>query len=213
MRIKRQVLRIMKRYFAGIVLMLMLAMPSQAQVQFGLKGGLNLTSISLNQSELEKAISNKSGFFVGPTVKFTLPIVNLGMDAAVLYDHRQGELKVTGEKLKQQSIQIPINVRWGFGLGDLANIFIFAGPQFGFNVGGDVEKQAVRDWSLKTASISGNVGLGLMLANHLQLSANYNFALSQSAKYKIYEDNNGQTVERDAKVKNNAWQIALAYYF
>ena len=49
------------------------ATPAQAQVKFGLKGGLNLTSLSADG--VNSAISNKSGFYVGPTVKFTLPVV------------------------------------------------------------------------------------------------------------------------------------------
>ena len=182
---------------------------AQAQVSFGIKGGLNETKLSLNQSDLEESISNKSGFFIGPTVRFTLPILSLGMDAAVLYDQREAEVKDTGEKLQQKSVQIPIHARYGFGLGAFASLYLYAGPQFGFNVGGDTEKQKVSDWSLKTANISGNAGLGLMFANHLQVSVNYNFALSKNAEYKVIK--NG--VENNAKVKNNAWQIALAYYF
>lgn len=182
---------------------------AQAQVSFGIKGGLNETKLSLNQSDLEESISNKSGFFIGPTVRFTLPIVSLSMDAAVLYDQREAEVKDTGEKLQQKSVQIPIHARYGFGLGAFASLYLYAGPQFGFNVGGDTEKQKVSDWSLKTANISGNAGLGLMFANHLQMSINYNFALSKNAEYKVIK--NG--VENNVKVKNNAWQIALAYYF
>lgn len=182
---------------------------AQAQVSFGIKSGLNETKLSLNQSDLEESISNKSGFFIGPTVRFTLPIVSLSMDAAVLYDQREAEVKDTGEKLQQKSVQIPIHARYGFGLGAFASLYLYAGPQFGFNVGGDTEKQKVSDWSLKTANISGNAGLGLMFANHLQVSVNYNFALSKNAEYKVIK--NG--VENNVKVKNNAWQIALAYYF
>lgn len=199
----------MKKIFAAILLAGLFAKPLHAQVSFGLKGGLNETKLSLNQSDLEESISNKSGFFIGPTVRFTLPIVSLGMDAAVLYDQREGEAKDTGEKLQQKSIQIPIHARYGIGLGTLASLYLFVGPQFGFNVGGDTEKQKVSDWSLKTANISGNAGLGLMFANHLQVSVNYNFALSKNAEYKVIK--NG--IENNVKVKNNAWQIALAYYF
>ena len=201
----------MKKTCAMILMAAAMVLPAKAQINFGLKGGLNLTEMSLNQSELEKAISNKSGFFVGPTVKFTLPIVAIGIDAAVLYDQREGEIKATGEKLKQQSIQIPINARLGFGLGDMANIYVFAGPQFGFNVGGDTEKLKLADWSLKTANISGNAGVGVVLVNHLQVSVNYNFALSKSAKYKLTDITGSDAYS--ASVKNNAWQLAVAYYF
>ena len=196
---------LMKKIFTVFVLAAAMALPSNAQINFGLKGGLNLTSVSVDNSDAEKNVSNKSGFFIGPTAKFTLPVVGLGVDASILYDQREAKIKGTDEKIKQQSIQIPINARYAFGLGDLASIFIFAGPQFGFNVGDKEKKLNVGDWSLKTASISGNVGLGAMLINHLQVNINYNFALSKSAEIEV--------ANQTYKVKNNAWQIALAYYF
>jgi len=193
----------MKKLFAVVLLSVALILPSQAQVKFGLKGGLNLSQISIE--DYESNLSNRTGFFVGPTVKFTLPIVGLGMEAAALYDQREGKIKDTDITLKQQTIQIPIHVRWGVGLGSLASVYIFAGPQFGFNVGGSDKKYNITEWSVKTAHISANAGLGISLMQHLQLSANYNFALSKSAEV----TESGVT----GKVKNNAWQIALAYYF
>ncbi len=193
----------MKKIIAAVLLTIAMVMPSQAQVKFGLKGGLNMTKMSI--SNIDEAFSNKSGFFVGPTIKFSLPLVGLGMDAAVVYDQREGKLDNTDETFKQKSVQIPIHARWSFGLGSMANVFIFAGPQFGFNVGDGEKKYKVSDWSIKTANISGDVGLGITLLSHLQLSGSYNFALSKSAEVTV----NGKT----GKVKNNAWQIALAYYF
>jgi len=193
----------MKKIIAAVLLTIAMVMPSQAQVKFGLKGGLNMTKMSI--SNIDEAFSNKSGFFVGPTIKFSLPLVGLGMDAAVVYDQREGKLDDTDETFKQKSVQIPIHARWSFGLGSMANVFIFAGPQFGFNVGDGEKKYKVSDWSIKTANISGDVGLGITLLSHLQLSGSYNFALSKSAEVTV----NGKT----GKVKNNAWQIALAYYF
>lgn len=203
----------MKKYLAIIVMAAAFALPSQAQIRFGVKGGLNLTTLTTSNDDLEKGITNKSGFFIGPTVKFTLPIVSLGVDASVLYDQREGRIKATDERLKQKSIQIPINFRAGFGLGDLANVFAFLGPQFGFNVGGDTENNKITDWSLKTACISGNIGLGIMLANHFQLTGNYNICFTNSAKFKIFKDGYSLQNYDYVNVKNHAWQIALAYYF
>jgi len=198
----------MKRLFAIILLAAALAIPSEAQVKFGLKGGLNVTNMSINN--IDDAISNKSGFFVGPTVKFTLPIVGLGVDIAALYDQREAKIKDTDVKLQQKTVQIPVNLRWGFGLGSTASIYLFAGPQFGFNVGDGDKKFDVADWSVKTAQVSGNAGLGVMLLKHLQVSANYNFALSKSGEITA-KDAAGNTVT--GKAKSNAWQIAVAYFF
>lgn len=181
------------------------ATPSQAQVKFGLKGGLNLTSLSTD------GISNKSGFFVGPTVKFTLPVVGLSVDGSALYDQRNAKIKGTDQTIKSQSIQIPINVRYGIGLSSVVNVFAFAGPQFGFNIG---DKSKLLDqmgsWSLKSSNISGNIGIGATVFSKLQITANYNFQLSKSGEVD-YKDNNGN--EASGKMKFNSWQLGLGYYF
>ncbi len=199
----------MKKFLTVVVLFaaLMTATPAKAEVKFGLKGGLNLTNLSINAHGWDK--SNQAGFFIGPTVKFTLPIVGLGFDASALYDQRKG--KIEDLDIKQQSIQIPINVRYGFGLGSTASIYLFAGPQFGFNVGSKtVENILDGTWTFKGSNVSANVGLGVMLLSHLQISANYNFALSKSGELET-AGILSQSFKENAKM--NAWQIAVAYYF
>ena len=208
----------MKKVLTLIVMAVAFAMPSQAQVSFGIQGGLNLTNISdfsLDAAGVENAIQSKAGFFVGPTIKFTLPIVGLGIDAAALYDQR--EAKTNGETLKSQSIQVPINVRYGIGLGSMAEIFAFAGPQFGFNIGdkdktwGDVKNTAAK-WTLKSSNVSANVGIGATILSKLQLKVNYNIALGKTGEVDIKEgaDAAWKTI---TGAKANAWQVSAAYFF
>lgn len=181
------------------------AMPSQGQVKFGLKGGLNLTSLS--GDNISNAFSNKSGFYIGPTVKFTLPVVGLSVDGSALYDQRNAKLKGTDETLKLQTIQIPINVRYGIGLSSVVDVFAFAGPQFGFNIGDKSNwLNQVKGWSLKSSNISGNVGIGATVFSKLQITANYNFQLSKSGEY-VDDDGDAH------KIKFNTWQLGLGYYF
>ena len=193
---------------------------AQAQVKFGLKGGLNVTNMSLN-SEVFDA-DNQTGFFIGPTVKFTLPIVGLGIDASALYDQRDAKITVEDNgasvesKIKNQSINIPINLRYGVGLGSTASVYLFAGPQFGFNVG-DKNQSLFKDmgeWRLKSSTFSVNVGLGAMLLSHLQISANYNIACGKTGETTV-SSALGELAQSAAKKRGraNAWQIGLAYYF
>ena len=197
-----------------MVLLAAMTFTAQAQVKFGLKGGLNLTNMRFDKDVVSK--SNQAGFFIGPTVKFTLPVVGLGIDAAALYDQRSAKLDGVDETLKQKSIQIPIIVRYGFGLGSIAGIYFFAGPQFGFNVGDKVTNiiSNVVDWRLKDSNLSANVGLGLMLLNHLQISANYNIAFGTTGEFNVLTDVASRTWDTvTGKTKANAWQLSLAYYF
>ena len=204
----------MKKIFTLVVLLAAMTFTAQAQVKFGLKGGLNLTKMRFDKDVVSK--SNQAGFFIGPTVKFTLPVVGLGIDAAALYDQRSAKLDGVDETLKQRSIQIPINVRYDFGLGSIAGIYFFAGPQFGFNVGDKVTNiiSNVVDWRLKDSNLSANVGLGLMLLNHLQISANYNIAFGTTGEFNVLTDVASSTWDTvTGKTKANAWQLSLAYYF
>lgn len=213
----------MKKIFTTAVLaaaMLFSANSAEAQIKFGIKGGLNVTSMSLDSKVLDA--ENRAGFFIGPTVKFTLPVVGLGIDASALYDQREAKAKAEVEgaevesNFKTQAVNIPINVRYGFGLGSTASLYLFAGPQFGFNVG-DKNQSIFKDmgeWRLKSSTFSVNVGVGAMLLSHLQLSANYNIACGKTGDMTVSKALGDTAQELLSKNgRTNAWQIGLAYYF
>ena len=201
-----------------MVVAMLFASNANAQIKFGLKGGLNVTSMSFSEEVFDA--SNKTGFFVGPMVKVTVPIVGLSFDAAALYDQKEADVKYAAEgelgkvNVKQQSINIPVNVRYGFGLSSLANIFLFAGPQWGINVGGKNFKwNESSSYSLKKSNFSVNVGAGVTLLNHLQVSANYNIACGKSADASLSKALDAAANAGKDKSHNNSWQIALGYWF
>ncbi|EFI72984.1 MULTISPECIES: porin family protein [Segatella] len=206
----------MKKLFSALlVVMCLMATSVNAQTKFGIKAGIDATSMSLNSEEVFKA-SNRAGFFVGPMVKFTLPIIGLGVDAAALYDNRTSkvanESAASSESIKQQSILIPVNVRYGVGLGDAANIFLFAGPQWAINVGDSEFKWNSTDsYSLKKSTFSINVGIGATLLSHIQLTANYNIACGKSANLDVWDAVSNATKSYNSR--NNTWQIGAAYLF
>ena len=188
---------------------------ASAQIKFGLKGGVNVTDMSLNSNVFDA--SNRTGFFVGPTIKVQLPLVGLGIDASALYDQREAKIKVgnttTKETLRSQAINVPINLRYGWGLSSMANIFLFAGPQFGFNVGDKDQKITESStWSVKNSNFSLNFGAGVTLLSHLQLTANYNVVCGKTSDATITEGIE-QLTNKEVRSRANAWQIALAYYF
>ena len=196
----------MKKIFTvlSVAALLLVATPSQAQTSFGIKGGFNVTNMSLSSDVLNS--SNRAGFFIGPTVKFTLPIVGLGVDVAALYDQR--EAKLEGVTIDQKSINIPINARYTFGLGDAAGLYLAAGPQFGINVGDENFKLLnAENYQLKKTNFSINVGAGVTMLNHLEIGFNYNIALGKTGEFSW----NNARDEYDTR--NNAWQIHAAYYF
>lgn len=199
----------MKKIFAVVLLAVAFAMPSKAQFSWGIQAGLNMSNISVKDAadNVGTAVKSRTGFFVGPTVKFTLPLVGLGIDASALYDQREG--KAGDETIKSQSIQIPINVRYGFGLGSVAEVFAFAGPQFGFKLSGDKDF-GVAEWTLKSSNLSANIGIGATVLSKLQAKLNYNIALGKTGE--VDATVAGVTKELGS-AKFNAWQVSLAWFF
>lgn len=200
----------MKKIFTilAVAVAMLTATSAQAQVKFGLKGGLNLTSMSLSEDVVNT--ENQAGFFVGPTVKITLPLVGLGVDVAALYDQRGAKAKEGGksETITQKSINIPINLRYGIGLGSLASVYLAAGPQFGFNVGSKTFSDGA--FKFKDSNLSLNVGAGVSLISHLEVGVTYNIALGKTGEFTT-ENAAGDILT--GKARGNAWQISAAYYF
>ena len=195
---------------------LTLSANASAQTKLGLKGGINTSEVSVNDDVWKT--ENRLGFFIGPTVKFTLPIVGLGMDISALYEKRESKMKSEDGKLgsvvSREQLAIPINARYSFGLGETANIFLFAGPQVAFNLGKKDKEivPEVADWTLKSSNFSINLGIGCTLASHLQATIGYNIALGKTGEVEL----STKGVEASKKKydgRSNAWQLGVAYFF
>lgn len=205
----------MKRLVALVAFLCAMTWSVQAQgIKFGVKGGLNISKMSFSKDVFDS--DNKTGFYVGPTIKLSLPL-GFGLDIAALYDQRSTEVKTdvkpsgttvavyTGdEKITQKSLQIPVNLRYNIGLGASAGIYLAAGPQFGFPVGDKVYNTKVGEYRLKDANLSINFGAGVYLLKHLEVGFTYNLAAGKSGEFKNWDD---------VDTHNNAWQIGAAVYF
>lgn len=189
-------------------------------LKFGIKGGLNLTKMTFSKDVYSS--DNQAGFYLGPTLKLSLPL-GFCVDAAVLYDQRSAKVDIIDVKnapandegiktltsldtydIKQKSIQIPINARYNIGLGSEAGIYLAVGPQFGFPVGDKVYNTKLGDYTLKSSNLSFNFGAGVYLLDHLEVGFSYNLAAGKSGEFTGYSD---------IDTHNNAWQIGAAIYF
>ena len=184
----------MKKIFSAFMIAvccMLMAMPVQAQLlRWGVKGGVNMTKIDWDGGYKGNK-DNSTGFFIGPMAEFTIPIVGLGIDGALLFSQRGKD------EVKQTGLEVPVNLKYTIGLGSLAGIYLAAGPDFYF----DFEKKSGID--KKKAEVGINVGAGLKLLNHLQVGANYNIPLGNTA------DIEGT----NASYKTKTWQVSVAYIF
>lgn len=185
-----------------VVVALMMAAPAQAQlIKFGVKGGMNFSKLDIDVETLGDIMDNSTGFFIGPMAEVTLPIIGLGVDGALMFSQRgKGEYK-------QQGIEIPVNLKYTFGLGSMFGIYLAAGPDFFFNfkditvpilVGGDAIYNAEAS---KKTQVALNLGAGLKLLRKLQVGVTYQVPMGNSFDLK------------NVDIKNKTWQVSLAYIF
>ena len=191
----------MKKIFGALMIAVCIgmAMPAQAQIHFGVKGGLNLSKASFSDVKTNFKKDNFTGFFIGPMAEFNIPVVGLGVDASLLFAQRGIKISDGGEEatVKQNGLDIPVNLKYNIGLGSLLGLYVAAGPDFYF----DFEKTSKVD--KKKAEVGINVGAGVKLLNHLQVGANYNIPLGKTASFEDVE----------GSYKTKTWQVSVAYIF
>ena len=110
-----------------LAVMVLIAVPAKSQIKFGIKGGLNISSVHFNKDLVGK--DNVTGFNIGPMVEVMAPIMGVGFDAAILYS--QKGIGVKSEKdIKNDYIDVPVNLKWKFGL-PIIKGYLAAGPYVG----------------------------------------------------------------------------------
>ena len=188
----------MKRFFSVLMIMtaLLLTVPADAQIRFGVKGGVNLSELDWNGGWRGND-KNTTGFFIGPTVEATIPLVGLGVESALMYSQR-GE-----NDFKQQGLEVPVNLKYTLGLGSMFGVYFLTGPNFYFNFRNMHDSSKIEDFDTKRTQVAINVGGGIKLLRHLQLGITYQIPL-------------GHALERELEVasaKTKNWQVSLAYMF
>ena len=204
----------MKKIFGiAITLCLLASAPAFAQLNFGVKACMNLSSKPRSIDDAK----GKTGFFIGPTAKLMLPIVGLGIEGNLLYSQSSSELG--GEDITRRSIEVPIYLRYELSLpvvNKFLEPFVAVGPQFGWTMGDGDESwkesgKEVAKWEYKKSNLSLNLGAGATVLNHIQLHINYNIALGNTGEWK--ENTAGQGLDYIKGTKVNTWQVSAAYIF
>ena len=191
----------------SIVSALLTVLPAKAQLQFGFKGGINVTEMSFDENVFKS--SNRLGYFIGPTVKFALPVTGIGIDISGLYEKKT--TKVNGKAIDQENIIVPANIR--LNIGGVAGIYLAAGPQFAFNIGDDEfkwNKDGVENtFQLKKSYLSINLGAGIFFSKHFEVGFVYNIGVSNTGEASWSEARHA--ISDDTKAKG--WSVMGALYF
>ena len=154
----------------GLVLfMLLCANQVDAQIRFGVKGGMNVSSLKADR--ISEYVDSRIGFQVGPMMEVMVPIAGLGFDVAVMYSQRGS--KIGEESYKTNLIEVPLNLKWKFGL-PILKPFLAVGPYIGLRFGDDIIEQLDE----KTFGAGLNFGAGVEVFKYVQVGANYMLGLT-----------------------------------
>lgn len=200
---------------------------AQAQsFSYGITAGYNLTKLTFSGSAKKNFSSdNKPGWFIGPKVEFNT-VIGLGMDASLQYSQRKLNIcenmyEASDDILDNRSetyrtIEIPINVRYNVGLGKIASVFVYTGPQFGFPLQSMTwdDFGTGSNFSKEKMNTTWNIGAGVRLLKHLEANVGYNFALSKAGSAILnnfgVETGSGKSL---MKYRTNTFQVQVAYMF
>lgn len=185
--------------------LLMLATTAGAQVRFGVKGGLNISSVSLSSDIISS--DNVTGFQIGPMVEVMAPFLGLGFDLGVLYSQKGMD---TNEKsISTDYIDVPVNLKWKFGLLVMKG-YLAAGPYVNFKVSGDkvvdMPSSVVDQIKAKSFAAGLNLGAGVELIKFLQVGFNYGIGLTDN--YSLSKGGN-----ESWSAKDRTWSITAAILF
>ena len=210
----------MKRTLIVCSLALLSFIPASAQFSWGLRGGLNLVNNDITQFS-EDAAKNKdtyTGWFFGPMAELQIPVIGIGVDVAALYSQKGVELPDTST-MKNQSLSIPLSLKYSLGLGNFASVYFAAGPQLDFRIG-DLNQtfddgEDVKEFALEKSTWSINIGAGVKLINHIQAGINYNIPVSKDGAVKVIESPTpGALIDnKPVDIKASTLQFLLTWTF
>ncbi|MDE6341749.1 MAG: PorT family protein [Muribaculaceae bacterium] len=184
---------------------------ASADFRFGIKAGLNFNKLDYKnvQANLQDP-GNRTGWMAGVMAEFTVPIVNIGMDASILYARQNLDDNTVYEN--KDFLDIPVNLKWKIGIPVVKNIvspIIYTGPDFLFAL----NKKTLDSFKSKSCEVGWNIGLGVELFKHLQVQAGYTIGLNNIVDTADKLGVNTGIQTQDYKVKKNYWSVTAAYLF
>lgn len=181
---------------------------ANAQFRWGIKAGVNLNNLKLSDIPVNFTDENGCGFTGGVMTEFQVPIVGLCLDASLMYTRMSASSDVINNGVTESTtpnkdfLEVPINLKYKFPI-PMVQPYLFTGPSFAFKLGGDKDV-----FKTKTFQCAWNIGLGVELLSHVQISGSYGFGINNIAESVL----NVPTSD-DFKLKNNYWTITAAYLF
>ena len=183
---------------------------SSAQVKFGLKAGFDVSENKINKDILNA--HNRLGFQVGPVMNISIPLIGLGVDAGLLYGHKQYDVKNDdeGDLSDYNYLMVPVNLKKSFSLLGTLGVFVKGGPYAEMKLSGGDFKFSDTTEKIKSKSFGMglNFGFGVNIFSKLELGMDYRFKLTDN-----YNDDTPQGLDYFTTKKDKTWNVNLTYLF
>ena len=137
---------------------------SNAQISYGIKGGLNYNyaSIDFDNVDPSAVVNSKVGYNVGGFLRVKIPLLGLYVQGEPTYTRLNAEItdKNGDDATNLGSNRFDLPVLAGF---KLAIFRIYAGPVMSWNLGSSVDKDDIEVVVNDAMSVGGQVGVGVEL--------------------------------------------------
>jgi hypothetical protein len=173
---------------------------SQSNVKLGLKGGLNIATLHLDESEPK---DSRLGLHAGLLAHIHLT-PGLSLQPEIMYSAQGMEDRVTGSTntWKLDYVNVPLQLQYNFDNG----FRLQTGPQLGFLLDAEIENQNGTHLSLtkdlKKTDVSWTFGGGYLSHTGLGVDARYNYGLSNINEF-----------DPSNPTSNRVFQVGLFYLF
>ncbi len=188
-----------------IVMVMIAAQSTTAQVRFGVRGGLTLGKLKFDRDMISS--DNRVGWSGGVLLDLNIPVLGLGIEASALYTHRNNRLADHDRVYKRDYLDIPVYARYRLSLPAIQQIvapLVFTGPDFSilFSDNGPVSYKS------KKTYMSWDVGGGVDLFQRLRITLTYGLGMSRAMEY-VDSEYYGDQVHG----KDNHWTLSAAVLF
>ncbi|MDR1371667.1 MAG: PorT family protein [Dysgonamonadaceae bacterium] len=202
-----------KIIFITVIILSASIFTSKADLNFGIKAGLDLTTISFNESDADPV--NFTGFLVGPVVDIGTPIFHL--ETALLFGQKNKNGNSSNDLYQDQTdkettLTIPVNVRYNVSLLNTIGGYLSAGPDVSFMLQDERSKSLAtaatrlqEDIKDKTFRAGINFGAGIHFLKRFEAGIQYHIGITDEYR----------TLSADSKFlkgKNKTWSITATYF-
>lgn len=179
----------MKKIFCTILAIAALA---TAQVQasvfnWGVTGGMNIT-----EADVDNAANtfhgwtpdSETGWYAGLQFRIVVPIVGVGVDFGAVFTQETLTLP-DNNKEDIGYLSVPVHLRYELKLpliNDALTPYVFTGPQASYNIQ-QIDDKVAETFKTEDLVWHWDLGAGVILFDHLQVSYHYGFPLTNTGEY------------------------------